>query len=170
MSRAFCFAMKALLTTGLVTLVFVIFALTEGVGYQGSANLTSIRHIGSHISTLNFGLFNCSVKLDLSLNPVLYPISYSCGKGQLSGVFDIIYSPPPFDENRNLPTSSEAKEIILGNITWIEMLNNLPYLFFISLPIGLALTKTAQILNKKITASRKTTRPELDMGDAWTEY
>ena len=133
-----------LIAVGFITLLLGLVGLSEGAGYVTiSVNHKTLsispRHVdlGGRYGVPEIGLghivFICNVTV--SLNPLLYPMSYLIGNGKSSCVCkEAAY---PMVVNKKYETMNNAK---FGAV-FPEFLRNLPYIFVIGFLINFFITK-----------------------------
>jgi len=151
-----------LLLTAIVMLLLILFALNNGVGYEGKVNVTSTKLL---VEGHPCAGVECICDVDMRLNPFLYPISHVSGRGKVSGVYSFVYY--PISEHGIRVNLEEIEDSALGSLVWGELMSNLPYLLVVSFLIGLVIIKLIQIAKKKFAREKEASESQLKLGDAW---
>ncbi|MDH7564051.1 MAG: hypothetical protein QHH24_04100 [Candidatus Bathyarchaeota archaeon] len=147
-----------------VTLLLIFLALSEGLGYQISATLSSTSLIVKNHPCE--GVI-CTGYYNISFASILCPISYITQSGQKSETFSVVYKPPL--NNPHIPTLAEVREKLGASIAVAEIWKNMLYLFVIGCIFGFLAMKIAWMINAKL--QRKCSEEELMLRgkDGWTK-
>lgn len=119
-------------------------ARTPGIGYTAKCEQAAPPEIFSFGRTHTFG-YQELVYLNISYNPILFPISYLSGSGSFSGLTMVLHYP------------EEKAETIAALIRVQEEIErNIVYLIAISFLIGIIVEETAfHLKNKFLKASQR---------------
>ncbi|MBS7632192.1 hypothetical protein KEJ15_01010 [Candidatus Bathyarchaeota archaeon] len=147
-----------------IMLLLIFVALSEGLGYQISATLSSTHLIvKGHPceGVICVGYYN------ISFAGIFYPISYATQSGQKSETFNLVYQPPL--NNPHIPTVAEVREKLGASIAVAEIWKNVPYLFVIGCIFGFLAMKIVWMANTKM--KKKCSEEELMLKgkDGWTK-
>jgi hypothetical protein len=119
----------------LVTALFGLFAIFQGLGYYGKATVQVIDRENS-----GFWVVNASV--DILYDPFLYPFAWLSGQGHLVADFTMV-SIPTYSRGEGggtypvWRTPAELADDAITLRTLDELITNVPYVFLIVLVVGL---------------------------------
>jgi len=140
--KTIIYSLRTIFFAGLVIFLLTIFALAEGVGYTKEFNLIRVDYSSQDRSTVA----NCLINMNMSFNPIFFPLTYQIEQGRISGTFDATYVLPV----RQAVATANFRELIeyvtVNSLVWHETVRNLPWLFVFGAALGFVVEKVIEKL------------------------